>query len=188
MIRKDSEKDTDRPHYYSQYWLDVAAGRVVINAPKVEEAELAEPDLEMLEPEPTPLRKAGRSAAPVSDGYKSTHVRSVVEPAFVPDELAEPEENEPEEDYEVDDLELPNIDLDEMEEETIIPQPDLILEDEEAEDEDEEDLFFDAEDEEDEEEDEDSWGARGRKKPKPGRPAKAPKSLKKPKRDTRRGF
>ncbi len=73
MTRKDSEKDTDRPHYYSQYWLDVAAGRVAISSPKVEEeAELAEADLETLEPNPTPLRKAGRSTAPASDGYKST--------------------------------------------------------------------------------------------------------------------
>src|SRR5215467_11852169 len=99
MTRKDSEKDTDRPHYYSQYWLDVAAGRAVINAPKVEEeAELVETDLDMLEPEPTPLRKASRSAASVSDGYKSSRSHSVIEPAFVPDELAEPEENELEQD------------------------------------------------------------------------------------------
>jgi hypothetical protein len=186
MTRKDSEKDTDRPHYYSQYWLDVAAGRAVINAPKVEEeAELVETDLEMLEPEPTPLRKASRSAASVSDGYKSSRSHSVIEPAFVPDELAEPEENELEQDYEVDDLELPNLDLEETEEETLIPQPDFVLEDEDAEDEDKEDLFYD---EEDEDEDEDSWGARGRKKPKPGRQAKAPKSSKKPKREPRRGF
>ena len=198
MTRKDSEKDTDRPHYYSQYWLDVAAGRAVINAPKVEEeAELVETDLEMLEPEPTPLRKASRSAASVSDGYKSSRSHSVIEPAFVPDELAEPEENELDQDYEVDDLELPNLDLEETEEETLIPQSDFVLEDEDAEEEDveeedaeeedEEDLFYDEEDE-DEDEDEDSWGARGRKKPKPGRQAKAPKSSKKSKREPRRGF
>jgi hypothetical protein len=193
MTRKDSEKDTDRPHYYSQYWLDVAAGRVVINAPKVEEeVGLAENDLEMLDSEPTPLRRAGRSAASVSDGYKSTRVHNVVEPAFVPDEFAEPEENELEEEYEVDDLELPNLDLEESEDDMIIPQPDLILEDEDAEEEDteeedEEDLFYDEEDEE-EEDDEDSWGARGRKKPKPGRQVKTPKSTKKPKREPRRGF
>ena len=186
MTRKDSEKDTDRPHYYSQFWLDVAAGRTVIGAPKTdEEAELAEVDLEMPEPEPTPLRKAGRSTASASDGYKPTRAHSVVEPAFAPDEFAEPEENEFKQEDEVDDLELPNIDLEETEEDTIIPQPDLILEDEEMEDEDEEGLFYD---EEDEEEDEDSWGARGRKKPKPGRQVKAPKPTKKPRRETRRGF
>jgi hypothetical protein len=193
MTRKDSEKDTDRPHYYSQFWLDVAAGRTVISAPKVEEEEeLAEADLEMLEPEPTPLRKAGRSTASVSDGYKSTRAHTVVEPAFAPDEFVEPEENEFEQELEVNDLELPNIDLEETEEETIIPQPDLILEEAETEEgeeeEEEEELFYDEEEEEEEEEEEDSWGARGRKKPKPGRQVKAPKPLKKPKREIRRGF
>src|SRR3989442_573950 len=39
MTRKDSEKETDRPHYYSQFWLDVAAGRTVIGGPKVEDEE-----------------------------------------------------------------------------------------------------------------------------------------------------
>lgn len=189
MTRKDSEKDTDRPHYYSQYWLDVAAGRVAISAPKVEEeAELPEVELEMPEPEPTPLRKAGRSTASVSDGHKSTRARTVVEPAFAPDEFAKPEEeNEFEQEYEVGDLELPNIDLEETEEEMAIPQPDLIQEEEEPGEgeEEEEDLFYD---EEDEEEDEDSWMARGRKKPKPGRQVKPPKPLKKPKREGRRGF
>jgi hypothetical protein len=187
MTRKDSEKDTDRPHYYSQFWLDLAAGRTVIGAPKVEEeADLDEVDLEMPEPEPTPLRKAGRSTTSVSDGYKSTRAQTVVEPAFAPDEFAEPEENEFEQAYEVDDLELPNIVVEETEEETIIPQPDLIPEEEEAEEEEEEEPFYD--EEEEEEEEEDSWGARGRKKPKPGRQVKAPKPLKKPKREPRRGF
>jgi len=131
MTRKDSEKDTDRPHYYSQYWLDVAAGRVAISSPKVEEeAELAEADLETLEPNPTPLRKAARSTALASDGSNSTQAHTVVEPTFAPDEFAEPEENEFEQEYAADDLELPNIDLEETEEEPIIPHPDLILEDE----------------------------------------------------------
>ncbi len=206
MTRKDSEKDTDRPHYYSQFWLDVAAGRTVIGAPKVEEEEeLAEAELEMPEPEPTPLRKAGRSMASVTDGYKATRAQTVVEPAFAPEEFAEPEENEFEQAYEVGDLELPNIvveeteeetiipvpdlipEVEETEEETIIPVPDLIPEVEETEEEEEGELFYD-EEEEEEEEEEDSWGARGRKKPKPGRQVKPPKPLKKPKREPRRGF
>jgi hypothetical protein len=180
MSRKDIEKDADRPHYYSQFWLDVAAGRTVIGAPKVEEeAELAEAELEM--PEPTPLRKAGRGTASATDGYKPTRAQAVVEPAFAPEEFAEPEENEFEQAYEVDDLELPNIVVEETEEETTIPP-----EEEEAEEEEEEELFYD--EEEEEEEEEDSWGARGRKKPKPGRQVKPPKPLKKPKREPRRGF
>lgn len=28
MIRKDIALDTDRPHFYSQYWIDVASGRL----------------------------------------------------------------------------------------------------------------------------------------------------------------
>jgi hypothetical protein len=181
MSRKDIEKDADRPHYYSQFWLDVAAGRTVIGAPKVEEeAELAEAELEM--PEPTPLRKAGRGTASATDGYKPTRAQAVVEPAFAPEEFAEPEENEFEQAYEVGDLELPNIVVEETEEETTIPP-----EKEEAEEEEEEELFYD-EEEEEEEEEEDSWGARGRKKPKPGRQVKPPKPLKKPKREPRRGF
>jgi hypothetical protein len=180
MSRKDIEKDADRPHYYSQFWLDVAAGRTVIGAPKVEEeAELAEAELEM--PEPTPLRKAGRGTASATDGYKPTRAQAVVEPAFAPEEFAEPEENEFEQAYEVGDLELPNIVVEETEEETTIPP-----EKEEAEEEEEEELFYD--EEEEEEEEEDSWGARGRKKPKPGRQVKPPKPLKKPKREPRRGF
>jgi hypothetical protein len=192
MTRKDSEKDTDRPHYYSQFWLDVAAGRTVIGAPKVEEEEeLAEAELEMPEPEPTPLRKAGRSMASVTDGYKATRAQTVVEPAFAPEEFAEPEENELEQAHVVDDQELPNIVVEETEEETIIPELDLIPEEEETEEEEEEELFYDeeeTEEETEEEEEEDSWGARGRKKPKPGRQVKPPKPLKKPKREPRRGF
>jgi hypothetical protein len=34
MARKDSEKDVERPRYYSQFWLDVAAGRRVIGGGK----------------------------------------------------------------------------------------------------------------------------------------------------------
>lgn len=180
MTRKDSEKETDRPHYYSQFWLDVAAGRTVIGASKTEEeAEPAEADLEM--PEPTPLRKAGRGTPSATDGYKPTRAQAVVEPAFAPEEFAEPEEDEFEQAGEVDDLELPNLVVEDTEEETTLPP-----EAEELEEEDEEDLFYD--EEEEEEEDEDSWGARGRKKPKPGRQVKPPKPLKKPKRETRRGF
>ncbi len=33
MTRKDSERDAERPRYYSQFWLDVAAGRRVIGTP-----------------------------------------------------------------------------------------------------------------------------------------------------------
>src|SRR6266487_4353295 len=180
MTRKDSEKETDRPHYYSQFWLDVAAGRTVIGAAKVEdETDLVEDETEIpeLEPEPTPLRRAGRNhAASVNDGYKSARTQTVVEPAFVPEEFEESDESEFELADDVVDLELPDNVLDEPVEETITPEADIMPDEEEK------------EDLEDEDEDEDGWSARGRKKPKPGRQAKTPKPTKKPKREPRRGF
>jgi len=41
MTRKD-EKDTERPHYYSQFWLDVAAGRREIGSSKTDDASEAD--------------------------------------------------------------------------------------------------------------------------------------------------
>ncbi|MGZ3615558.1 MAG: hypothetical protein ACXWPS_00310 [Ktedonobacteraceae bacterium] len=192
MTRKDSEKETDRPHYYSQFWLDVAAGRTVIGAAKGEdEIDLVDDESDMSEPEiePTPLRRAGRNhAAGATDGYTPSRTQTVVEPAFEPEEFVESIENDFDQVDEVEDLELP--DLDEVEEEIIIPEavviPDEAETEEEEEQEEEEDIFFDEDIEEDE--DDDSWGARGRKKPKPGRQVKAPKPTKKPKREPRRGF
>ena len=189
MTRKDSEKETDRPHYYSQFWLDVAAGRTVIGAAKGEdETDLVEEESDMSEPEleePTPLRRVGRNhAAAVNDGYTPSRTQTVVEPAYEPEEFVENEENDFDLADEVEDLELP--DLDETEVEISIPETVLIPEEEEEEEE-EEDLFFEEEVEEDDEDD-GSWGARGRKKPKPGRQVKAPKPTKRPKREPRRGF
>jgi hypothetical protein len=189
MTRKDSEKETDRPHYFSQFWLDVAAGRTVIGAAKREdETDLVEDETDTSEPElePTPLRRAGRNhAASANDGYKTTQTQSVIEPAYEPEEFEESDESDFDLTDDVVDLELPDNVLDETEEEMIIPEADIMPDEEEmAEDEDE--LFFDDE-LEDEDEDEDDWGSHGRKKPKPGRQTKTPKSSKKPKRE-RRGF
>jgi hypothetical protein len=189
MTRKDSEKETDRPHYYSQFWLDVAAGRTVIGAPKVEEEEdLTEDELDIPEPEPTPIRRAGRNnVASLSDGYKATRTQTVIEPEFAPEESEENDAGEIELTNDVEDLELPDNVLDETEEEMVIPESESIpnLDEEEEIEEEEEDPFYDEEEEEEEEED---WSARGRKKPKPGRQVKQPKQTKKPKREPRRGF
>lgn len=159
MTRKDSEKDAERPHYYSQFWLDIAAGRRVIGGPKPEEAEAGEAEA----PEPAPTRKAGRSSEPA----RETRASVMAEP--------EVEEEEFEQEAAVEEGEIPNIVFDE----------DGEAEDEEAEEDynDEEDFFEDEEEEEDEEE---GWGRRGsRKKAKPIRPTKP---VKKSKRDTRRNF
>ncbi len=176
MIRKDSEKDTERPHYYSQFWLDVAAGRREIGTPKPEE--------EAETPEPTPLRKAGRSSpAPVTDGHKETRAQTVVEPEYPPKEFVEPEEEELGRAGVVDDMDLPNILVEDILEDTTSSDLDYTPEEEEAATEEEEEETYD---EEEEEEEDDSWSARGRKKPKPGRQIKQPK--KKPRREPRRGF
>jgi hypothetical protein len=183
MTRKDTEKDAERPHYYSQFWLDIAAGRRVIGGPQPDDGETGEPEM----PEPAPARKVGgRNTASTSNGYKEAPVEIVVEPAEEV-EILEPEpEPEPEEDILdqadiVDEAELPNIDLDEADEGI-----EEELEDDDLEEELEDDLDVDeaTDEKEDEEEDED-WGRRGRKKPKPVRPVKP---VKKVKREPRRGF
>jgi hypothetical protein len=39
MIRKDITLDADRPHYYSQFWIDVAMGKREIGGPRTATAE-----------------------------------------------------------------------------------------------------------------------------------------------------
>ena len=181
MTKKD-EKEADRPHYYSQFWLDVAAGRKVIGASKAEDgADQAEADLQ----EPTPqARRGGRAGAGISpeDGYREARA-----PAAVADEAYDEEEEFPlAEDEgpdtvsEVSDEDIPTIvDTPEVLTPDIEPEPEPSEGEEPEEDED----FYD---EEEEEEDEEEWPARGRKKPKPGRQAKVPKApARKPKRGGR---
>ncbi len=180
MIRKDSEKDSDRPHYYSQFWLDVAAGRRVIGGSKSNEEE----DLES-EGELAALRKAGgrNNVSAMSDmsyGYTETIAHPEIEPEFEQEEFIEPEFENVEAGDEVEDIVMPDAAIDETE----IPDMDFAPVEpvEPVAEEEENDLF---EEEEEEEEDLGWGGGRGRKKPKPGRQAKLP--AKKPKRE-RRGF
>lgn len=182
MARKDSDKDTERPHYYSQFWLDVAAGRRVIGQPKGDENEGAEVET----PEPVSPRRVGRaggheeynSSRSAGDGHLDDIVHPVAEPLATPEEFIEPEPEEidlaPVQD---DELEYQDVGADEDD----IPDMDL-----DAADASDEDEFFD-EEEEDEDEDDLGWGgARGRKKTKPSRPVKPP--VRKPGRRERRGF
>jgi len=175
MTRKDSEKDADRPHYYSQFWLDIAAGRRVIGGAKPEESAAGEGEA----PEAPPSRKAGRGN---TDGYRAP-ARAAAESS------AEEEGFESEET-----VEQPDIDFgeeigpeDEVIEDEAIEEEfaaeDALIEDEAIEEEfaSEEEDFFDEEEEEEEE-----WGRHGRKKPKPVRPVKQP--VKKVRRDPRRSF
>ncbi len=151
MTRKDSEKEADRPHYYSQFWLDVAAGRRIIGAPKPNE------ENELVENEPVevaPVRKAGRASEEqtraTSDGRAENIALPVVEPVAAPEEDIEPEE---EESFsgDVEEPDLQNVD------DSDIPDMDLgSAEEEEGEEED----FFDEEeegDDDDEDEEEEEW-------------------------------
>jgi hypothetical protein len=103
----------------------------------------------------------------------------------VPEEFEESEESEFDLADDLVDLELPDNVLDETEEEMIVPEADIMPDEEEME---EDELFFDDQMEDEEEEDEEDWSARGRKKPKPGRQTKTPKSPKRSRREPRRGF
>ena len=187
MTRKDSDKESERPHYYSQFWLDVAAGRRVIGTPRTSEE--AEPQ-ETGASEPVISRKAARAAAheaiddvPASaDGQTEAIAHPAAEsesPADEEEEYSEPGDEEIEEPA-IDEV-APEFDEGIAEEEPVgdvvededIPDMDLSPIDEE------EDMY------DEEEEDEDlSWG-RGRKKAKPGRQVKQPKRSR---RDSRRGF
>src|SRR6266568_1201436 len=113
MTRKESEKDSERTHYYSQFWLDVAAGRKIIGAPKAND----EIDTYEQELEPAILRKPGRnSSAAISHDYEETIVHPEVEPEFDADEYAEPEFDDLDLENEVEDF-LEDLDEDEDEDE-----------------------------------------------------------------------
>lgn len=181
MTRKDSEKDSERPHYYSQFWLDVASGRHVIGAPK----EAAEAETQ--EPATRKSDKISHESADLTtdsaNGFGHTDIQEVET-----EEEPEAQEDEDEEEYAdeeyqepVEDEDIPDMDLGAEEDEEI-----------EGSEEDEED-FFDEEEEEEEDEEDIGWGGRGRKKPKPGRQARPTPRKPGPgstggKRDTRRGY
>ena len=190
MTRKESEKESDRPHYYSQFWLDVAAGRRIIGAPKPnDEVDTYDPELDAI----PPRRPSRNNSSAISDGYEETIAHPEVEPEFDADEYAEPELDEEDlEENDITDGEIPNI----IVEDTEIPDMDLAPTDdvfaeevpvEEVPAEEVDEDFFG--EEEEEEEDDLNWNAgRGRKKPKPrGGVAKLP-AKKPPKREPRRGF
>ena len=185
MTRKDSEKDSDRPHYYSQFWLDIAAGRRTIGGPKPEE------EGELLEDsqEPIALRRSFRSEPeedldeveePVGRGERPAAlahpVADAVRPSF-DDDASEPDEVP----QAVDDTD--NLAVNDAIEDADIPDVDFAADEDDEDDEDDEEPFDDDDDEEDE-----GWVAgRGRKKVTPKRAVKQPPP-KRAKRETRRGF
>jgi len=194
MTRKDSEKDSERPHYYSQFWLDIAAGRRTIGGPKPEE------EGEFLEDaqEPIALRRPFRNE-PEEDldgsderiGYME---RSNERPAALARPLADviapaPEEivpSEPDEFPVVDD-DVENPASNDTVEDADIPDMDFAEDEESEADEDEDEEAFEEEEDEEDEEDEGWVAGRGRKKVTPKRPVKQPPP-KRAKREPRRGF
>lgn len=70
MTRKDVTQDIDRPHYYSQFWIDVAQGKRDVTAGRVADAETEVEDIEEEQDrdfEPTPVvAKAPPKPKPVS--------------------------------------------------------------------------------------------------------------------------
>lgn len=190
MTRKDSEKDADRPHYYSQFWLDVAAGRRIIGAPRTDEGDTDE-GLEAIAP-----RRPARSTAVDNDGYYETVVHPQVEPELEEDadEFSTPELELDTPDFtdEIDEEDIPAFGANEEDIPDVEIAPQIaspIEEPEEVEEPETEDEDFLDEEDEDEDED-DTWTARGRKKPKPGRQTKLPSKTpaKRAKREPRRGF
>lgn len=162
MTRKDSEKDTERPHYYSQFWLDIAAGKRVIGGPKPEDGEALEPEAT----EPVLPRRSGRGNEPETlsntsspvNGYQEDSLQSDMDEDYSEseDDLAQDPEDLQDSDYQedlpLDDGDVPDVDLSEEEEEIDS------LEDNEP----------------DYDEDDAEWGGRGRKKGKPARANKVP--------------
>ena len=71
MVRADSKQDSDRPHFYSQFWIDVAQGKSgasVVEAPgEAEEEEIEEADFAATLPEiskPKPSKPAEKKPEP----------------------------------------------------------------------------------------------------------------------------
>jgi hypothetical protein len=180
MTRKDSEKDSERPHYYSQFWLDIAAGRRNIGD-KLGEGESGESEASESPAPRKPGRASDEDIPAAADGYGagSIHIAAESEPV---EEYVSPATEDEDNSVEVDtiapppEFEVPDMDLDADEEDE--------AEESEAEESDEEDEEF--LDEEEEEDDEDlEWGRKG-KKAKPIRPVKPVSKKPGGKRDIRR--
>src|SRR5579859_2016351 len=140
MTRKDSEKDSERPHYYSQFWLDIAAGRRVIGGPKPSD-DVDAADNETLES--SSRLRTGHVSEPEDDEEEQAEaiMHPVVDDEPATDELIEAEPEE--EDLLAEEVESPDL-QDTAVDDIDIPDMDLTAEDEEEEE------LFDEEDEEEE--------------------------------------
>lgn len=122
MTKKDPEKDSERPRFYSQFWLDVAMGRREISLPKTNDE--GDADLDMPE-SPTPQRGMYIPTTPMADGHRK--VGTPARAPAVPDEEADFEADLDEDDDlaadEDEEMEIP--DLLEDEDEDSLPDADI---------------------------------------------------------------
>ena len=74
MVRADNKQDSDRPHFYSQFWIDVAQGKQSVPASAPVEAEEEESDdLAFATPLPeTSKPKASKPAEKKPEAGRST--------------------------------------------------------------------------------------------------------------------
>jgi hypothetical protein len=166
--RKDSEKDSERPHYYSQFWLDIAAGKRIIGGPKPEDSEALENETA----DPVLQRRSGRASESETFSNAATPANGYQEDVAQP--ITEEEYSEPEDDLVLDQDELQDADYQEdlPLDDDDVPDVDLSAEEEEIASEENEAL---EENEPDYDDEDAEWGGRGsRKKSKPTRPNKAP--------------
>lgn len=185
MARKDLEKETERPRYYSQFWLDVAAGRRVIGAGRgnQDSDEAEAPDMEQA---PETSMKAGKgvrgSAAPFVEAEPAAS-RQPSQPLRLSgtESLADLAAAAGLVDIEPIDETAPDLESDEMVDD-LEPLPEASIADE-AEPEEESysynDLYEEEDEDEEEEEESDDWppSRRGKKQPhkKPEKPRRREK-------------
>jgi hypothetical protein len=186
MIRKDPAQDFDRPHFYSQFWVDVASGKRDVSEAHsadaeligdgLEEEEVAPPPID-LAPKPAPKKVAKPEKKPEPVRPTITSLADLANIDLLMKNSAEMAGDE-----------VPDLEAGAMDDLAPFGQPETgtepevsdfdyeVEEPEAAAGEDEEEFDFD----EDEDEEEDEWGSR--------RPGKPGKQQQKPRRERRPNF
>jgi hypothetical protein len=77
MVRADSKQDSDRPHFYSQYWIDVASGKpssvaAELTADEAEFTDEDEDELAFAAPKPEARPKPSKPVEKKPDTSRST--------------------------------------------------------------------------------------------------------------------
>jgi hypothetical protein len=182
MLRKDSALDMDRPRYYSQFWIDVAAGKRDASAARVAEAEPEDVETEEFEPEPEPVVRPVAKPKPAKAPEKKpepARLTSLADLANI-DELMRSS-------AEMDTAEIPDIETGEMDDLAPFGQePEAATAEPETGFEELEEVPLSSVDEDeyggvdfDEDEEEDEWGG-GRRPSKPHKQQRPPRRDRKP--------